>query len=73
LSLLTASASGSKIQDSQELAQITVVLEKDKEYRLVASGPYDSSQSTGVYTIWQRTSFQPAKPHATVKRKAVKS
>jgi putative flippase GtrA/glycosyltransferase involved in cell wall biosynthesis len=61
LTYLSASSSGSKIQNSGELAQITAILEHEQRYRLIATGPYDSNQSTGIYTIWERNREAPAK------------
>jgi hypothetical protein len=33
---------------------LTRALEHDREYRLVAVGPYDSVQQDGIYAIWLR-------------------
>jgi hypothetical protein len=36
------------------LSSLTVALEDDRAYRLVATGPYNGSASDGLYAIWQR-------------------
>jgi hypothetical protein len=40
--------------DDPQLAALTLTLEKSHSYQLVASGPYNSDQSTAVYTVWKR-------------------
>lgn len=34
---------------------LTRVLSRDRSYRLVAVGPYDSPHGNGIYAIWQLT------------------
>jgi hypothetical protein len=36
------------------LTALTLAVEDDSNYRLVAAGPYDSTDGNGVYAIWQR-------------------
>lgn len=48
-----------------ELPQITKILETSGEYRLVSTGPYNSNQSSGDYTIWERATQQ---THKAVER-----
>jgi hypothetical protein len=36
------------------LSALTLALKQDHEYRLEATGPYNSSHSNGVYVIWQK-------------------
>ena len=40
-----------------QLAQLTVALEASKSYRLIAVGPWNSDQSSAIYTIWQRVAL----------------
>jgi hypothetical protein len=37
---------------------LTRVLRRDRSYRLIAVGPYNGSDSNGVYAIWQRSAAQ---------------
>lgn len=75
---LSQLADGSKVQNSKLLSTFTEILRTGGRYRLVASGPYDSNQSSGLYTIWER-SVAPAsavkahivKAHIAVKRRTV--
>jgi hypothetical protein len=56
LSFLEAisNAGGANSISNSELPRITEILETSNRYRLVATGPYDSDQSTAIYTIWER-------------------
>jgi hypothetical protein len=37
-----------------QLTALTLTLERQRQYRLVATGPYDSVQTTAVYAVWIR-------------------
>ena len=54
LAFLSQDTTANAIQNP-ELAELTTILETGHQYRLVATGPYDSDQSTAIYAIWQRT------------------
>lgn len=47
-------AGGIRTSTNVELPQLTKILETSGKYRLVATGPYNSNQSDGIYTIWQK-------------------
>lgn len=53
LVFLSENTTANSAQNPQ-LAELTTILEKGGKYRLVASGPYDSDQSTAIYAIWKR-------------------
>jgi Dolichyl-phosphate-mannose-protein mannosyltransferase len=36
------------------LTELTLAVENDPDYSLVAEGPYDSANANGIYAIWQR-------------------
>ena len=54
-------ALGATTGGEAELPQITKILETSGNYRLVATGPYNSNQSSADYTIWERTTQQSQK------------
>ena len=53
LSFLSRNTAANSAQNP-ELARLTKILETGHRYRLVATGPYDSNQSTAIYAVWQR-------------------
>ena len=43
-----------KSPEESGLPALTLALEADPDYSLVAAGPYNSAHDYGIYAIWQR-------------------